>query len=469
MRKIRFFGLNRSTEYNCRNRNTGFTLVEVLIAVVILAIASIPIIRAFSVAANSSGKAKIKMRATNVAENIMEDAKGMTIDDIAHKYGGVDENDPATPNIPGGYGGLADNVAYEYQIASGWSGSTKADEEIEELLSSGYKATITIDPSYYPNINAINMADFDTVSSNTAAIFSLSELAESEIYKEFDDRNKRLKVEFANKDADWFKENLKREIRVDIDKLGTVQNSDGEDVDNVKVTISVSYYIDEANVVPDGMETKKAFITKAFDNTSTGNRLSAIFIMYPPRYSTAADCSDIIIVHNRKDVETNLYILAQDANTESDEWKDYTSKDDGGLILHIYENPISDEKEPITLFTNLHDKNVDYKKDGATAKGVKCFINLDTPLHDPEGITDKFNKTVYNKLSKARKPANFENADTAAKLDARDTDGRKLDATKADDKIYNISVKVEKEVPDDWPVTVTLDGTMVQDVSKNKK
>ena len=58
----------RVTEYGCRFGNKGFTLVEVLIAVVIMAIVAIPLLHAFSTTANTSAKAKFKMIATNAAD-----------------------------------------------------------------------------------------------------------------------------------------------------------------------------------------------------------------------------------------------------------------------------------------------------------------------------------------------------------------------------------------------------------------
>ena len=56
----------------CRKKNSGFTLVEVLVAVAILAVVSIPIIQSFVSVAQVNGKSRRKLSATTVAESVME-------------------------------------------------------------------------------------------------------------------------------------------------------------------------------------------------------------------------------------------------------------------------------------------------------------------------------------------------------------------------------------------------------------
>lgn len=66
-----------------RKKNSGFTLVEVLIAVAILAVVSIPIIQSFVSVAQVNGKSRRKLSATTVAESVMESCKGMTMTEFA--------------------------------------------------------------------------------------------------------------------------------------------------------------------------------------------------------------------------------------------------------------------------------------------------------------------------------------------------------------------------------------------------
>ncbi len=443
--------------------NRGFTLLEVLIAAIILAIVAIPIMHAFVTTANTSAKAKVKMNATNAAENIMEDIKGMSIDDISERYAGIK---PAVPNARGQYyidglGSAADEtVAYEYTVTSR---NDSFSEDLNALLDNGYTATINIDPSYYPNINSVNLTSFDTVNGSNSAILSLTSQMEEAVYNEFVDRNKKMEVDYVKADAyEYFKDNLKREIRVEINKNGKAHDKDGVEVDRIVVTASISYYIDADQVVPVGLESKKAYSKKIFDNASTGNNLQSIFIFYPPRYSNASDDGDIMIIHNRDNIVTNLYVVAQDITSNPDEWKEYTGTKKG-LNLQIYEDEDEVTKEqPITVFSNLNEGTEYNKTETSTVKPLLCFLKVGTRSQDPEGVNDTFNKKMYNTL-KNRK-GSFGDEDATKALHARDVDGKLLDASEVGDKIYDVRVTVEKSTTDDeWPMTVTLTGTITQD------
>jgi len=66
-----------------RKRDSGFTLVEVLIAVAILAIVSIPVIQSFVSVAQVNAKSRRRLSATTIAENLMESCKGMSLQEVA--------------------------------------------------------------------------------------------------------------------------------------------------------------------------------------------------------------------------------------------------------------------------------------------------------------------------------------------------------------------------------------------------
>ena len=82
-------------ENNRINNNKGFSLVELLIAVTILAIISIPFLRSFVTAANINGKSRQAQRATTVAQDLMEGLKAYDFDEIYDMYTkAVDPEDP---------------------------------------------------------------------------------------------------------------------------------------------------------------------------------------------------------------------------------------------------------------------------------------------------------------------------------------------------------------------------------------
>lgn len=71
-------------ENNCKiyKNNSGFTMIELLISVAILALIVIPILNSFLMSARLNAKAKQKHKATIVAENIMEKLKANSLEDI---------------------------------------------------------------------------------------------------------------------------------------------------------------------------------------------------------------------------------------------------------------------------------------------------------------------------------------------------------------------------------------------------
>ena len=66
-----------------RKKNSGFTLVEVLIAVAILSVVSIPILQSFVSVAQVNAKSRRRLAATTIAEGLMESCKGMSLKEVA--------------------------------------------------------------------------------------------------------------------------------------------------------------------------------------------------------------------------------------------------------------------------------------------------------------------------------------------------------------------------------------------------
>ena len=69
-------------------QNKGFTLVEVLIAITILAIIVAPLLHAFVTASRTNAKAKQLMKATTLAQNVMEETKANSLEEIARQFNG---------------------------------------------------------------------------------------------------------------------------------------------------------------------------------------------------------------------------------------------------------------------------------------------------------------------------------------------------------------------------------------------
>lgn len=66
-----------------RKNNKGFSLVEVIIAVAVLAAVTVPIMSMFTTVAKMNARAKTLQRATDLGQNIMEGLRGYTMEEVA--------------------------------------------------------------------------------------------------------------------------------------------------------------------------------------------------------------------------------------------------------------------------------------------------------------------------------------------------------------------------------------------------
>ena len=68
--------------------NAGFSLVELLIAMVVLAIIVVPLLHSFVTSARTNAKSRSTMHATAIAEDVMEMFEAHSLEEMAEIYGG---------------------------------------------------------------------------------------------------------------------------------------------------------------------------------------------------------------------------------------------------------------------------------------------------------------------------------------------------------------------------------------------
>lgn len=86
---------------DCRNTNhnqiaadnRGFSLVELIICVAILAIAIIPLYQSMTLSARTNARAQSLQNATSLAESVMEEIKTASIDELKARYNGTETNE----------------------------------------------------------------------------------------------------------------------------------------------------------------------------------------------------------------------------------------------------------------------------------------------------------------------------------------------------------------------------------------
>ena len=117
----------------------GFSLIEVLIAVAILAIVTLPILKAFSTSAMVNRNARRQENANTAASAIAEQFKSMTVGRLVEKYGDAEK-----------YG----ENAYEYDEATGnytFYVTSRDKEYYEGINGESFYVEVELNPKQYQN------------------------------------------------------------------------------------------------------------------------------------------------------------------------------------------------------------------------------------------------------------------------------------------------------------------------------
>lgn len=435
MYSIQSMEMQECRQHCKQNRNNkGFSLLEVLVAIIILSIVSIPIIRSFATVAKTNAESKILLRATDGAENVMENIKYQTLDDLVARYSISGDN---TVTVDA-------NGKYEMVI--------KAASDIPVTLPDGYYVTITADPGLYPNANALNIADVKSMSITDTAVYEMAPLYDAGIYEKFD----RWNLE-AHNDQDWlyqrmnnkyFKQNLSRTIEITIDKKGTALSEAGDTVDLVAVNLDIRYFFRNQSqykhCLPESQKEYVESTRELYNNLTTKVPLSGVFILYQPRYlATANGNRDNIIINNPDNIEVNVMVAAQNGAEDASYMSQYFNTTTGPNVT-IIENPtgaIADADGAVTLLTNLS-SDVPY-----------------SALPDPSGVVEDgkilCNLTYQNPAGTAK----VTGLAAVKVLDGRDLDGKALVAQNTKNRIYKIKVDIRDASGNS---IVELDGTKLE-------
>lgn len=169
------------TEPGCyselNKNNKGFTLVELIVCVGILAAVSIPLVQSFSTAAIANNKAQALQDATSLAEDVMEDIKGNTIDELAAKYGGK-QTPPTLVDTEAKFDLLTPGAAASTLVNDGlyiWPDATATKPEFMVLKVSNARAVNAYDASgnpvgeTYDVVAAISTSKYFAVNPTTGA------------------------------------------------------------------------------------------------------------------------------------------------------------------------------------------------------------------------------------------------------------------------------------------------------------
>lgn len=262
-----------SKELNKKSRkisDSGFSLVELLIAVTILAIIVIPLLHMFLTSTKINVKSRQTLRATTVAQDIMEGLKAYTLEEVRTQFEAPEGSSGNSYYYPqDGF-----NVVNSNLIEGGVRELTELESEGEEIYYFGiegikmqggeYDALIELDASTYGEKAKNNSEDAHDNEFNGkfyAEIGSVAEVSGSsnEAVKTTDSSYHQNK----NLDEDVLKD-VKQRIEVDLSNAGiTIPDElDELKLEDVLTKRNITVVIEDAGTTDnEGNEQCKATIT----------------------------------------------------------------------------------------------------------------------------------------------------------------------------------------------------------------
>lgn len=413
--------------------NKGFSLIELLIAVCILGIITVPLLNSFVSSYRMNARSRQTLRATTLAQNEMEIFEKESIEDLS-----------SLPEFV--YDGSLNPTGYQV-TASGTDGcySFKREGIInDESGRAMFDVYVELNPlrenvsDRYYDENTREVLGMSTISALDGGTYvqkirtlSSGVDEDSDAYTYFYNN----KLASCTWPLSWFETDVSRVITLDI----TQYEDGGKTYTRAKVTYD--YGLNNASVMPTDMMSYKPVEKVIYDNTQNkdegGNpiELKSVYLFYAPRfkYSDGVNKYDTIVINNEAGLPIDIYVIRQEmllvGATEVTQVEEvpatYQSK------LKISDKLDADGKTAASYHTNL---NID--KTAATGEGQKVALE-------------------FNNAGVAVSPS-------YSRADIIDMTGlMSLDATASQDRIYEMTVKVYTTGVDVTATTplVTLTGT----------
>ena len=300
-----------------QNKNKGFSLLELLVAVAILAVVVTPFLMTFLTTTRLNASTKERQRAKYAATNVMEDIRSVDASAIIEEVekarqskldneGQTDENDSSE----------SEEVAYTfesggntYRVYPNEDGTYLCTTIYTDTSESSNSKVYTIDAEINPNVedeetdstayNQIDMAHIKAMSSVHDAFFEiggttddarLDQLAE----KDFGSRNETILKQIYN--------TVNREITITI----SYANTDEDEKKGTVVSVGNRY---ATPTYPQGVGTEAPQVIYSDDNTD----VRSVYLFFNPLYNgTARQARETINVVNEKDAKCDVFLIKQD-------------------------------------------------------------------------------------------------------------------------------------------------------------
>lgn len=305
-----------------KTRNSGFSLLEVLVAIAVLGLLAGPLMHSFVTAANTNVKSKDRQRVTAVAQNLMEQVVALEPEEIQtdREWKALDVDGNAIT-----------------ASGAGVSVGTKAASYVREYrdITSGnrsYDARVTLNSNTYEAINQQSLADISNMDLSQDACY-LENAADGQaasgntVAEEFVERvvvamqdeiqGEEITDEkiqgMTDRARASVEEKMKRTITLDVTLIGQLSGRH-----STQVKLSISYQYNDPNILelePAEQVIQTLVEEQIFDNTGSEKELRNIYLFYQPRYQSQTgdlvNLNDTVIINNQPEVPVTVYLVKQ--------------------------------------------------------------------------------------------------------------------------------------------------------------
>ena len=494
-------------EQKRKNPNAGMTLLEVIIAVSIFSITAIVLLQGFVTSSRINRKSNLYLEATTAAQNIMEEVKAKTFEEVSLAFNyPFDLNgdtrisflNPQKDKIKSGELGIREvlkasgNGGTTYNSVSQYRDGMDESKVTASVISTDGGKTYKFNPRKKGSNASKYYFELTNVTVNHESFDALVEFdgSESSGYKEktvtgtgtgkndylapkisdMDSKTNALLTEeqYPNKKSlsdnmvNWFDtasgdtsemlddiyDHSVRTLTIRIEENGGTVKVHADRQLNPWDWIHSHYEekLRDKNIVDNIIESSGIVYS-----SETGEKMENIFLFYYPNYNSTSSVNPLerIVLDNTTNYEVNFYVTKQ----RDEQKKVPTSAQEAQyrMSLTINENPAARNK------TNWNTNPGLYKA------VTKLRTNLDYNISDMNSVLDRPKVSQMSLTYQAVNDSGSKGAKVTNNSAKKVLDCNSLDDREAEDRIYTAKVSVykagaaEKNFPDS-DLIVTLDG-----------
>lgn len=290
-------GTVRRKQRKRKVNNAGFSLVELLVSMVILAIIVVPLLNSFLTAARTNAKAKRVLEATTAGQNLVERIKAQSVEDFV--TGGAASGAAITIPLTDGAGNpLTDadgNPYYCYQKTISLDVDGRTYDAVATMSPEKYLDTGAVSGGSINHYNSAQIPQISNMNEKVSAFFIMDagddqRAVTSMNYEAYEDPDRH----------DAYVASVQRTLTIDIKK-------DPSNMINVKGT--VSYNDNEGNTLSPYYE----------HDLYTGDKLENVFICFTslPDLPCGSYSNETITINNEDNVPVKLYLVKQQSAVET--------------------------------------------------------------------------------------------------------------------------------------------------------